>query len=126
LIAWLNVQGVRLHKLEKYPFGFAPLFYGRGEWPEKNWPIKPVNVPEYPFAEAEMTLAPDILKPSKAQTDSAPVAEADLNYASLKVKEEIANVVALTLNQFIRSLGHLANLQRLRQEAGRLAAKICL
>jgi hypothetical protein len=115
LIAWLHVGGLRLYKLNQYPHGFAPLFYSRGKWPDKsNWPMKPINVPEYPFAETYTTLSPDILTLSNMEGGSGCVAEVDVSYASLKARDEMANAAALVLNQFVRSLGHVANLKTLR------------
>jgi hypothetical protein len=57
--------------------------------------MKPINVPEYPFSERDMTLPSDVLSPSQAQNANAgnAVAEVDLNYASLN--EELPELVAL-------------------------------
>ena len=105
--------------------GFAPLFYNRVKWPEKgNWPLKVAGEREYPFSEADMTLPNDVLSLSAAQRNGNAVAQVDLNYASLQ--EDLSEIVALVLNQFIRSLGHVANLKRLRQEADYLASKLNL
>ncbi len=71
-----------------------------------------------------MTLAQDVLSLSGAQSNGNAVAQVDLNYASLK--EELPEIVALVLNHLIRSLRHVANLNRLRQEAGYLASKLKL
>jgi len=123
LIAWLDVRGLKLYQLEEYPRGFAPLFYNRGKWPERrDWPLKPANVPEYPFSETNMTLSSDVLSLSETQTDQNAVAEVDLNYASLS--EELPEIVALVLNQLIRQLRHTANLKRLREEVGYLSRKL--
>ncbi len=123
LIAWLDVGGLKLHSLKEYPRGFAPLFYNRGKWPERgDWPLKPDNIPEYPFSEIDMTLPPDVLSLSNAQSNGSAVAQVDLNYASLK--EELPEIVALVLNQFIRHLKHAANLKRLRQEVSYLVGKL--
>ncbi len=127
LIAWLDIRGLRLYKLEEYPRGFGPLFYSRGKWPERGeWPMKPINVPEYPFSERDMTLPSDVLSPLQAQNANAgnAVAEVDLNYASLN--EELPELVALVLNQLIRQLKHTANLKRLREEVGYLSTKLNL
>jgi hypothetical protein len=125
LIAWLGVCGLKIYRLEKYPRGFAPLFYNRGNWPEKNeWPLKPINLPEYPFSETDMTLAQDVLSLSNADSGGNAVAQIDLNYSSLN--EELPEVVALVLNQFIRSLKHAANLKRLREETNYLVSRLRL
>jgi hypothetical protein len=125
LIAWLSVGGLPLYKLNRYPHGFAPLFYSRGMWPDKSkWPMKPINVPEYPFAEAETTLSPDVLTPTDPQNGSGCVAEADLNYSSLRARDEMANTTALVLNQFVRSLGHVANLRTLRASTEYLTGQL--
>jgi Schlafen, AlbA_2 len=120
LIAWLDVQMLKLHQLEKYPYGFAPLFYNRSRWPETGkWPPKFAGQREYPFSEADTTLAKDVLTISEAQSNGNAVAQVDLNYASLRT-DELPEIVALVMNQFIRSLGHVANLKRLRQETANL------
>jgi hypothetical protein len=125
LVAWLDVGGLKLYQLEEYPRGFAPLFYKRGNWPEKGeWPMKPINVPEYPFSERDMTLPTDVLSLSNGQSDGNAVAEVDLNYASLN--EELPEIVALVMNQLIRQLKHAANLKRLREEMGYLSRKLNL
>ncbi len=88
--------------------------------------MKPINVPEYPFSERDMTLPSDVLSPLQAQNANAgnAVAEVDLNYASLN--EELPELVALVLNQLIRQLKHTANLKRLREEVGYLSTKLNL
>jgi Schlafen, AlbA_2 len=124
LISWLDVRNLQLYQQKDYPGGFAPLFYNRSQWPQaQNWPMKPLNIPEYPFAEFEMTLPPSILTLSDAPCGSNAVAEIDLNYASLRGKDEIVEAIAPLLNQHIRSLGHVANLRTLREECAHLVTE---
>jgi len=124
LLAWLNVQSLKLYEFSNYPWGFGPLFYNRGKWPERDWPLKVAGVPEYPFSEVDMSLPKDVLSLSQVQSSGNAVAEVDLNYAQLT--EGLSEIVALVLNQFMRSLKHLVNLKRLREETTYLVTKLRL
>lgn len=117
LVAELCVGELGLYKLDRYPWGFGPLFYSRGKWPDQ-WPMTPPNFREYPFCSSRASLPLDTVSLSELKTDGSAKAEADLTYASLG--HELPDVVALTLNQLVRSLKHAVNFNRLRQEIAHL------
>jgi hypothetical protein len=113
LTAELCVRDLNLHKLDTYPGGFGPLFYSRGKWPDR-WPIAPPNLREYPFCRSDVSLPPNTVFLSELQSDGSARAEADVSYASFGL--ELPEVVALTLNQLVRSLKHTVDFNKLRLE----------
>jgi hypothetical protein len=76
----------------------------------------------YPFCESDVSLPQDAVSLSKLQSDGYARAEADLNYASFGL--ELPDVVALTLNQLVRSFKHAVNFNKLRQEIAYLVRGI--
>ncbi len=117
LTAELCLGELNLHKLDRYPWGFGPLFYSRGKWPDQ-WPMTPSNFREYPFCESDVSLPLDTVSLSDLKTDGSAKAEADVDYASFGL--ELPNIVTLTLNQLDRSLKHSVNFNRLREEIAHL------
>lgn len=125
LMAWLDVDGLELHSnsSQKYPPGFVPLFYDRDRWFATGvLSAMASNARRYPFAERDVSLPPDLVSMSKAQSNGSAVAEVEVNYGSLS--DELPEVVALALNQLVRHLKYSANLARLRQEAASLVSKL--
>jgi len=112
LFCELNVGGLSLHKLDKYPWGFGPLFYSRGRWPDQ-WPMTPLNFREYPFCKSDVSVSQQTVSLSELHTDGSANAEADLSYASFG--PELPDVAALTLNQLVRSLKHTVDFNNLKQ-----------
>jgi len=112
LLAELCVGDLALFKLDKYPGGFGPLFYRRGRWPD-NWPMTPLNFREYPFCKSDFSLPLYAVFVSELRSVDLSRAEVDLNYASFGL--ELPDVVALTLNQLLRSLKHTVDFNKLRE-----------
>ncbi len=112
LLAELCVGDLNLHNLDKYPGGFGPLFYSRGRWPDK-WPMTPLNFREYPFCKSDFSLPPYAVFLSELRSNDLSRSEADLSYASFG--PELPDVVALTLNQLLRSLKHTVDFNKLRE-----------